>query len=113
MSVSSSSASAANPDLYQRVPLGEEDAAVADTAPNDNGEVDVLVDTAGASRTLRNFVIMSILFSANHGCVASCLALASSRLGTTGAWQSGILMITYAASSVLGATYAVKTLGAR
>ena len=66
-----------------------------------------------ASRTLFNFVAMSALFSANHGCVVSCLALASSRLGTTGAWQSGILMIAYAASSLLGATYAVKTLGAR
>jgi len=69
--------------------------------------------TSGAGRPLQNFVAMSVLFSANHGCVVSCLALASSRLGTTGAWQSGILMFTYAASSLLGATYAVKTLGAR
>ena len=72
-----------------------------------------LPNALAAKRTLSNFVAMSALFSANHGCVVSCLALASSRLGTTGAWQSGILMIAYAASSLLGATYAVKTLGAR
>jgi len=56
---------------------------------------------------------MSVLFSANHGCVVSCLALASARLGTIGAWQSGLLMFSYASSALLGATYAVKTLGAR
>jgi hypothetical protein len=56
---------------------------------------------------------MALLFSANHGCVVSCLALASARLGAAGAKQSGILMMAYAASSLLGATYAVKTLGAR
>jgi len=70
-------------------------------------------DAKGASRTLRNFILMALLFSANHGCVVSCLALASARLGAAGAWQSGILMMAYAASSLLGATYAVKTLGAR
>jgi len=71
------------------------------------------IDEAGARKTLRNFGAMALLFSANHGCVVSCLGLASSRLGTVGAWQSGILMITYAASALLGATYVVKTLGAR
>ena len=38
-----------------------------------------------------NFVLMSILFAANHGCVVACLGLATARLGATGAWQSGIL----------------------
>jgi len=38
-----------------------------------------------------NFALLSILFSANHGCVVACLGLATARLGSTGAWQSGIL----------------------
>lgn len=99
---------------YQRVSFDEEE-------EDNDGNADPAVaaaavvspDTIAAKKTLSNFLLMAILFSANHGCVVSCLALASSRLGTTGAWQSGILMITYAASSLLGATYAVKTLGAR
>jgi len=81
------------------------------TSPDTGTGTDI--DTVGAKKTLRNFAVMALLFSANHGCVVSCLALASSRLGSTGALQSAILMITYAASALLGATYAVKTLGAR
>ncbi len=94
---------------YQRV-AQDEAAAVETEMTTDYAS---LPNALAAKRTLSNFVTMSALFSANHGCVVSCLALASSRLGTTGAWQSGILMIAYAASSLLGATYAVKTLGAR
>lgn len=70
-------------------------------------------DHQGAHRTLMNFVLMSALFSANHGCVVSCLGLASARLGSTGAWQSGILYTTYTASALLGATFIVKKAGAR
>jgi hypothetical protein len=41
-----------------------------------------------------NFVIMSLLFSANHGCVVACLSLATARLGgALGAWQSGLLYV--------------------
>src|SRR5688572_19514259 len=43
----------------------------------------------------------------------ACLALATARLGSTGAWQNGILYITYTASALLGATYVVKCNGAR
>ena len=43
----------------------------------------------------------------------ACLALATARLGSTGAWQSGILYLTYTASALLGATYIVKQAGAR
>lgn len=88
---------------YQRVLSSSSSVATGGDAP----------DAKGAGRTLRNFILMALLFSANHGCVVSCLALASARLGAAGAWQSGILYIAYAASSLLGATYAVKTLGAR
>jgi ABC-type uncharacterized transport system permease subunit len=40
-----------------------------------------------------NFVRMAILFSANHGCVVACLSLATARLGTAGAYSSGILYV--------------------
>eukprot|EP00591_Stephanopyxis_turris_P005843 CAMPEP_0195514266 /NCGR_PEP_ID=MMETSP0794_2-20130614/5704_1 /TAXON_ID=515487 /ORGANISM="Stephanopyxis turris, Strain CCMP 815" /LENGTH=502 /DNA_ID=CAMNT_0040642469 /DNA_START=964 /DNA_END=2472 /DNA_ORIENTATION=+ len=70
-------------------------------------------DDRASSRTLLNFVLMSILFSANHGCSVACLSLATARLGTLGAWQSVLLFVVYTASAVLGATYVVKQLGAR
>lgn len=56
---------------------------------------------------------MAVLFSANHGCTVACLSLATSRLGTIGAWQSGMLYLTYTASALLGATYITKKLGGR
>jgi len=63
---------------------------------------------------LSNFLLMSVLFSANHGCVVSCLALATTRLGgRVGAYQGGVLYASYTSSALLGATYVVKTLGAR
>jgi len=68
---------------------------------------------AAAQRTLWNFIWMSIFFSANHGCVVACLSLATTRFGSTGAWTSGVLYLTYTASSVLGATYVVKQMGPR
>jgi hypothetical protein len=70
-------------------------------------------DAHAAERTLRNFVRMAVLFSANHGCTVSCLALATARLGSVGAWQSGVLYFTYTASAILGATYITKQLGSR
>jgi MFS family permease len=70
-------------------------------------------DRAASRRTLTNFILMSVLFSANHGCVVACLSLATARLGSVGAWQSGILYLTYTGSAIFGATYFVKKLGAR
>ena len=43
----------------------------------------------------------------------ACLSLATSQFGSTGAWQSGILYLTYTTSALLGATYIVKQLGSR
>ena len=40
-----------------------------------------------------NFVFMAILFSSNHGCVVACLSLATARLGSLGAYQSGLLYV--------------------
>jgi len=70
-------------------------------------------NAAAGQTTLVNFILMSIYFSANHGCVVACLSLATARLGSTGAWQSAILYFTYTMSAILGATYFVKRLGAR
>jgi MFS family permease len=70
-------------------------------------------DRISSRRTLTNFILMSILFSANHGCVVACLSLATARLGAVGAWQNGVLYLTYTGSAIFGATYFVKKLGAR
>ena len=66
-----------------------------------------------ARRTISNFILMSILFSTNHASVVACLGLATSQLGSAGAWQSSILYLTYTGSAVLGATLAVKKFGSR
>lgn len=92
---------------YQRLSVDEQrDELISDGQRNNEGR-------RAARRTLMNFLFMSALFSANHGCVVACLALATSRLGSTGAWQSGILYLTYTLSAVLGATWIVKKLGSR
>lgn len=62
---------------------------------------------------LRNFVVMSVLFSANHGAMVSCLAFATLQLGSTGAFELSLFHFIYAASSLLGATYICKQLGSR
>jgi MFS family permease len=80
---------------------------------SENSSVSYIPDYASAHRTTWNFTLMSILFSANHGCVVSCLALATARLGSTGASQSGILYLSYTASALLGATYVTKRVGSR
>ena len=94
------------PSTYQRLSVEDQhddQSSLSPTEPN----------RAAAQRTFHNFVVMSVLFSANHGCVAACMALATARLGSTGAWQSGILFLSYTLSSVLGATWIVKKLGSR
>jgi MFS family permease len=70
-------------------------------------------DFTGASATLRNFITMSALFSAVPAAALACLSLATARLGSVGAWQSGVLYLAYTLSAVLGATYVVKRLGSR
>jgi MFS family permease len=78
-----------------------------------DGSVENGGDRAASRRTLTNFILMSVLFSSNHGCVVACLSLATARLGSVGAWQSGMLYLTYTGSAIFGATYFVKKLGAR
>jgi hypothetical protein len=72
-------------------------------------ELDENESDRAASRTLTNFILMSVLFSANHGCVVACLSkrrLVSFR-GCLAEWNASIL--TYTGSAIFGATYFVKS----
>ena len=61
----------------------------------------------------RNFIRMAIFFSIHHGCVVSCLSLATARLGAdVGATQSSLLYLSYTGSALVGATYITKRWGA-
>jgi MFS family permease len=64
-----------------------------------------------AKSALMNFILLSILFSANHGAVVSCLSLASARLGDLGSMQNSILYFSYTFSALFGATYIIKRFG--
>jgi hypothetical protein len=64
-------------------------------------------------RILRNFFVMSVLFSSNHGTVVSCVSLATARLGSVGALQVGVMYLSYTLSALLGASYVVRRLGSR
>jgi MFS family permease len=68
---------------------------------------------ADTKQIVHNFYLMTAFFSTNHGCMVSCLSLATSRLGSIGSVQSGVLSLSYVASSICGATYVVKRLGGR
>lgn len=91
--------------LYRYTPV-----AATETATTTR-TITPLVSTSRS--TVKNFIAMAVLFSANHGCTVACLSLATARLGSIGAWQSGILYISYTASAILGATYVTKVLGGR
>jgi hypothetical protein len=54
---------------------------------------DLLIPKTTTSTIMHNFVVMSILFSANYGCVVACLSFATARLGSIGAYQSGLLYV--------------------
>jgi len=69
--------------------------------------------TTRLCRPLANFILLSVLFSANHGAMVSCLAFTTLELGATGAWQLVLLHLVYGASSLLGATFVVKQFGSR
>ena len=93
------------------------DEILYERAPSSNVEVDdderIAVASPQLGRPLLNFIILSVLFSANHGAMVSCLAFATLELGATGAWQLVALHLVYGASSLLGATFVVKNLGSR
>lgn len=60
---------------------------------DDQAEIDGddTIDAISAKRSQRNFIVMSICFSANHAAAVSCLSLATARLGQIGAESSSIL----------------------
>jgi hypothetical protein len=97
------------------VPFGgqtEPDEALSDsgmTSMSDDGRL-----PPTASGVLLNFVWMSVCFSLNHGCVTSCLALASAQLGPAlGGYSSGILYLFYTMTALLVAPAVVQRLGAK
>jgi len=62
-----------------------------------NLDTDSGIALSVANGLYRNFVIMSLAFSCNHGCVVSCLAYATTELGNKlGGYGSGSLYIFYA-----------------
>lgn len=66
------------------------------------------------AKVLGNFVLMSVLFSINHGCVTACIALASSDLGADLApWSSGTLYLMYTLCALVGANAIVHFTGAK
>jgi hypothetical protein len=68
--------------------------AVAQNGDDTMNATSILTRTRPHHHHRYNFVIMSLLFSANHGCVVACLSLATARLGgALGAWQSGLLYV--------------------
>ena len=97
-----------HPQSYQQLSTVD-----VEKLPSDEDDTLQTPNHLAARRTLWNFVLMSILFSANHGSVVSCLGLATVRLGSTGAIQSGILFFCYTASALLGSTYVTKKAGSR
>lgn len=62
---------------------------------------------------IMNFILLAVLFSANHGAVVSCLSLASGRLGDLGNYQSSVLYLAYTCSALFGSTFVVKNIGAK
>ena len=80
---------------------------------DNNNENDDVTTTTHPKGVIQNFTSMCILFSIHHGCVVACLSLATARLGSLGAWQSGILYTSYTLSALMGTTYIVKKLGSR
>jgi hypothetical protein len=61
-----------------------------------------------------NFILMSILFSANQACVVACVAYASDQLGDIlGGYGSGCLFICYAFTSCFCAKPVVSMIGSK
>jgi len=62
----------------------------------------------------RNFTLMSALLGAVHGAGLACLSVAVSKFGSVGAYQGGILYLSYTSCAVVGlASYVTKTLGSK
>lgn len=80
---------------------------------NETGITSFTPSDYSSSSIYYNFILLSVLFSANHGAVSSCLSLATARLGTLGSYQSSVLYMSYTFSALFGATFVVKSIGAK
>jgi hypothetical protein len=70
------------------------------------------VRTEQGTALYRNFMIMCIAFSLNHGAVVSCLAYAAAELGNDlGSTSSGILYVCYALTALLASKPFVAAVG--
>jgi hypothetical protein len=59
-----------------------------------------------------NFIMMSVAFATNHGCVVACLAYATTQLGDLmGGYGSGVLYVCYAVTSFLLSKPVVSMIG--
>lgn len=67
----------------------------------------------GEAFVRRNFIRMALLFSLNHGCITSLLNLSYLLLGARGAFQSGVLYVTYALTALVASASIVAHLGSR
>ena len=63
--------------------------------------------------TWRNFLIMSILFSLNHGTVVSVLVLVLADSGIVGVYQNIIVNVLYSLSALFLGTYVTEMFGSR
>jgi hypothetical protein len=78
----------------------------------EENDSDYLNENARRRMLYTNFILMSVAFSLNHGCVVSCLAYASSELGDTlGAYGGGFLYIAYSFSALALAQPVVEAVG--
>jgi MFS family permease len=69
--------------------------------------------TEDPQHVLHNFIRMAVFFSGTVSCAIACLSLATARLGSLGARQSGLIYLAYTCSSVMGATSVANLFGAR
>jgi hypothetical protein len=83
------------------------------SSENVEGGEQLVHDTASTSSHLfRNFIIMAVSFSVNHGCVVSCLAYSTAQLGNSlGGYGSGVLYIFYALTAFFLAKPIVAMVG--
>lgn len=91
----------------------DDDERSTDQTSLSSSEFPLDVDLRTAQTSLRNFYRMSVLLSAVPASAIACLSLATARFGSVGAWQSGLLYLTYTLSALMGATYIVKCVGSR
>ncbi len=96
-----------------RTPRQDESMALLHDLTNETSISPLLPIDYSAKYILHNFILLSVLFSANHGSVVACLSLATARLGDLGSYQSSVLYLSYTMSSLIGATAVVKNIGPR